>query len=170
MVRVRDFIFVVIASALLSGCITTGDIKSAPGTTTTLIMLRHAERPMMGKELTEKGRIRAAALPVALKDTPIDAIYSPDLSRNLDTVAPLAKQRGMTVKVLEIGWTDGVAIRLIRANPGKTILWVGNYDNLQEIYEDIGAEGTPPLDYGDLFFVRIPDKGPVEVTKSRYGQ
>ena len=167
MFRVRNLVFVAMAGAFLSGCITVGDIRSAQGTSTTLIMLRHAERPITGTELTDKGRARAAALPAALKGTRIDVIYSPDLSRNLDTVAPLAKERGLKVKVLKIGWTAGVASRIIPPNPGKTVLWVGNHDNLTEIYEDIGAEGKPPLDYGDLFILQIPDKGPVHVTRSR---
>ena len=102
----------------------------------------------------------------------VDAIYSPNLSRNLDTVAPLAKQRGLSVKVIETSWLTlaRYARQLIGDNPGKTVLWVGNTDNLSYIYEDIGGVGEPPVKYGDLYFVRVPDKGPAQVTKSRYGR
>ncbi len=162
---------VVIAAALLAGCASNTLVTSPSGTTTTLILLRHAERTMLSKEqsteLSDKGRARAAALPAALEGMPIDAIYSPHLTRNLDTVAPLAKQRGLSVKVIGV---SQVAARLIGENPGKTVLWVGNKDNLGVIYEDIGGEGPPPIVYGDLYIVRVPHKGPAQVTKKRYGR
>jgi hypothetical protein len=162
---------VVIAAALLAGCASNTTVTSPSGTTTTLILLRHAERTMLGEdqgmELSDNGLARAAALPAALEGMHIDAIYSPHLSRNLDTVAPLAKQRGLTVKVIG---ASQVAARLIGENPGKTVLWVGNKDNLDEIYEDVGGEGPPPIVYGDLYIVRVPDKGPAKVTKLRFGR
>lgn len=159
-----------ITAVLLSGCANNLIVKSPSGTTTTLILLRHAERPTLGKELTDKGRARAAALPTALQGIHVDAIYSPNLSRNLDTVAPLARRRGLFVEVIEPSLAAGYAVRLIRGNPGKTVLWVGNFQNLKDIYEDIGGAGDPPFSYGDLYFVRVPDKGPAQVTKSRYGR
>ena len=86
-------------------------------------------------------------------------------------MAPLAKQRGLSVKVIETSWLTLVryADRLIGDNSGKTVLWVGNTDNLKNIFEDIGGVGRPPTKYGDLYFVRVPDKGPPQLTKSRYG-
>lgn len=142
-------------------------VNSPPGSTTTLILLRHADRTVLSSDLDEDGRARAAALPAALEGTHIDAIYSPDLTRNLDTVAPLAKQRGLTVKVIPV---SRVAARIIGENPGKTVLWVGNTTNLKGIYEDIGGEGPPPVVYGDLYIAKVPDKGPAQVTKLHYGR
>lgn len=169
--RARLFGVVVIAAALLAGCASNTLVTSPPGTTTTLILLRHAERSILSKEqsteLNEDGRARAAALPAALEGRPIEAIYSPGLTRNLDTVAPLAKQRGLTVKVIGL---SRVAARLVRENPGKTVLWVGNSDNLGIIYKDIGGVGPPPIVYGDLYIVRVADQGPAQVTKLRYGR
>ena len=168
--RARLLRVVVIAAALLAGCASNTLVTSPSGTTTTLILLRHAERTMLSKEqsteLNDKGRTRAAALPAALEGMHIDAIYSPYLTRNLDTVAPLAKQRRLSVKVIGV---MQIAARLIGENPGKTVLWVGNKDNLGVIYEDIGGEGPPPILYGDLYIVRVSDNGPAQVTKMRYG-
>ena len=170
MFRTLQFAVIAVAGLVLSGCASDLIVKSKSGTTTTLIMLRHAERTTFGKILTDKGRARAAALPAALQGTHIDSIYSPNLSRNRNTVAPLAKQRGISVTILEPTWTSGYAARLIDKNPGKTVLWVGNFKNLNEIYADIGGQGDPPLSYGDLYIIRVPDKGPVRVTRSRYGR
>lgn len=165
--RARLLGAVVIATVLLAGC--AANIKSPTGMTTTLILLRHAERTQNSLELNDKGRARAAALPVALDGVHIDAIYSPNLSRNLDTVAALAKQRSLTVKVMEVAWF-GNAARLIRENAGNTVLWVGNTNNLPGIYEDIGGKGRPPISYGDLYIARVPDKGSSQVTKSHFGR
>ena len=170
MLRTLQFAIVAVAVLFLSGCASDLIVKSPSGTTTTLIMLRHAERTTFGKILTDKGRARAAALPAALQGTPIDTIYSPNLSRNRNTVAPLAKQRGISVKIIEPSWATGYAVRIIGENPGKTVLWVGNFKNLKAIYSDIGGQGDPPLSYGDLYIIRVPDKGPVRVAKSHYGR
>ena len=102
MFRARLLGIVVIAAVLLSGCANNLIIRSPSGTTTNLILLRHADRNVLSKDLDDGGRARAAALPAALEGIQIDAIYSPDFSRNLDTVAPLAKQRGLTVKVIPV--------------------------------------------------------------------
>lgn len=163
--RVRLLGIAVIVTTVLTGF--THIVNSPPGTTTTLILLRHADRNVFSENLDDDGRARAAALPAALEGVHIDAIYSPDLARNLDTVAPLAKQRGLTANVIPV---SRVAARLVGENPGKTVLWVGNTTNLEGIYEDIGGEGPPPVVYGDLFIAQVPDKGPAQVTKLHYGR
>jgi phosphohistidine phosphatase SixA len=168
--RTRLLATVMAAITLLSGCAGDSLIRPPSGTTTTLVMLRHAERPPWGSELTEQGRARAATLPAALRGIHLDAIYSANFSRNRDTVTPLAKQRGLPVKILKKSAAASFAARLVRDNPGKSVLWVGNTGNLKEIYADIGGEGAPPLNYGDLYIVRVPDKGPLQVTRSHYGR
>jgi len=115
---------------------------------TTLIVLRHADR--FEDNLNKRGIARAAALVPALEGIAIDRIYSPGLQRNLDTVAPLAKQRDITVIRHP---TSGVAKGVVAANPGRTILWVGNKTNLRNLWKDIAAQDPPPLEYGDLFIV-----------------
>ena len=58
-------------------------------TATTVILIRHAERDNFFN-ITDEGRNRANALVDSAADMGISAIYSPDLSRNLETVKPLA--------------------------------------------------------------------------------
>ncbi|MBW3083900.1 PE-PGRS family protein [Austwickia sp. TVS 96-490-7B] len=52
-----------------------------------------------GADLTDMGRQQAAAIPAALADEPIDAIYASALVRTQQTAAPLAAQRGLEVQV-----------------------------------------------------------------------
>lgn len=135
--------------------------------TTTIILLRHAERDVLAEDLNEDGQNRAIALVSALADVPVDAIYSPPLTRNLDTVVHLARDRGIEVTLIE---PIGVAAQLLDGNAGKTVMWVGNTTNLPGIYADLGGSGEPPVKYGDLFFLRLGPGGEVAVTRSRYGR
>ena len=142
-------------------------VRSPSGTTTTVILIRHADRNLFSSNLNEAGRARAAALPAAVANFDIEAIYSPNLKRNLDTVKPLARQRGIKIKVIK---DSRVATRLVNEQPGKVVLWVGNSANLEEIYRNLGGEGRAPLSYGDLYILRVPDKGETEVVKRHFGR
>jgi len=133
-----------------------------PGTT--LIAVRHADRE--GEELTDKGRARAEALMSALQHIKIDAIYAPGIKRNLDTAAPLAKAQGLAVQRIP---TENPAARLMAAGAGKTIVWVGNKGNLQSIWDNLGAPGPAPLQYGDLFIVTPARLGSPIVEHRNFG-
>jgi broad specificity phosphatase PhoE len=77
-----------------------------PAGTTTLLLVRHAESEanasqMFGSQsdslLTERGRRQSARLAAALAEVRVDHVYSSDLSRARDTVAPIAHSRGLSV-------------------------------------------------------------------------
>lgn len=70
-----------------------------------LTLIRHGQTPSNvaglldtvapGPPLTELGRQQAAAIPAALADTPIDAVFTSNLVRTGQTAAPLAAARGL---------------------------------------------------------------------------
>ncbi len=169
--KIKRFIFLsflVVFIGILSGCETM--IHSSSGTTTTVIMIRHAERTSYGGELTALGRKNAQALVKAIGDMKIDAIYSPDLARNLKTVQPLAKQLGIKIStVKDDPDTDSMVLTFIQERAGQTVLWVGNTTNLVDIYNLLGGRGEPPVKYGDLFILSVPDKGTTRVVKKTWG-
>jgi histidine phosphatase superfamily protein (branch 1) len=150
------------AAAVLGGCATPGQV--AMPADTTLIILRHGDRD--AEELNETGRARAAALVPALASVQIDAIYSPGIKRNLDTAAPLAAARGLTVQRIP---TENPAARLMAEGAGKTIVWIGNKGNLASIWQALGAPDPAPLQYGDLFFVTPARFGSPRVIRQRFG-
>lgn len=76
-----------------------------------LLLIRHGQTPSNvvgaidtgrpGAELTDLGRAQAAAIPAALQDQPVAAVYASPLIRTQLTAAPLAAARGLEVRVRE---------------------------------------------------------------------
>lgn len=151
----------------LGACAAVSSLGCAPlgtGMHGTMIVLRHGDRD--GPDLNATGRARAAALPAALTGMPIDAIFSPDKQRNIDTVTPLASQRGLDVTLID---PVRIARRMFSGRNGQTLVWVGNKDNLETLWDELGAMGNAPLNYGDLFIVTLPRTGPLSVERRHWG-
>ena len=75
--------------------------SSPTGTTTTIIIVRHAERdPGLDPPLVEEGVRRADSLRDALTENGVTAIYTTDLLRNRETVQPLADALDLPVKLV----------------------------------------------------------------------
>ncbi|SMH52353.1 histidine phosphatase family protein [Maritimibacter sp. HL-12] len=129
-----------------------------------LIVLRHAERD--GADLNAAGIARAHALPTALADQPVDAIFAPDLQRNIDTATPLARARGLEVSVIP---AVNTARAMFRRYPGGRVVWVGNKDNLAALWDEIGAAGEPPILYGELFVVSMNGLSAGRIERRRFG-
>ena len=160
---------------LLSGWVVAcagGSAQSVVGTETSIIMVRHAERTEITKVLTGKGHARAQDLVKAVADMNISAIYSPDLERNLDTVKPLAQHLGIEITVTPAKSTplvNRIVDEMLDKHAGKTILWVGNVDNLRKMYWRLGGNGEGPIEYGDLFIMKITANAPVNIVKTHFG-
>jgi hypothetical protein len=80
-------------------------------------------------------------------------------------VKSLAQQRGLKIREIK---DSRVATRLVNENPGKVVLWVGNSAKLEEIYSNLGGEGRAPVSYGDLYILKVPDKGGTKVIKRHF--
>ena len=147
-------------------------VPSKPETTTTVILIRHAERDNFFN-ITAQGRVRAKALVDAVRDVDITAIYSPDLERNLDTVTPLANHLGIDITLtprISKPMVDKIVSEILTKHTGEVVLLVGNGSgNLRSLHHRLGGTGDGPYQYGDLYIYSIPDQGPVKVIKARYG-
>lgn len=162
-IRFVHVLAAVMVSLVALGSTARADTVAIPDGTQ-LIILRHADRT--GEELNSKGLARAAALPNALKGYSITTIFSPGFKRNLDTAAPLAAATGLDVTRIPAA---GAAARMMALSAGKTVVWVGNQGNLAQIWEDLGAPGVAPLNYGDLFFVTPGADGTPKVRREYWG-
>ena len=160
---------------LILGCLfgnAGSEVPSKSGTTTTVILIRHAERDNFFN-ITDQGRERAKALVDAVKDMGVTAIYSPDLERNLDTVTPLARHLGiditLTPRISKLT-VDKIIRDILSNDAGEVLLLVGNGSgNLRALHQRLGGKGDGPFQYGDLFIYSISELGPLKVIKARYG-
>jgi hypothetical protein len=165
---IRQLLVLMMLTLLTVGCASGPQLPT--DALSTVVMVRHAERTQITKELTEAGRQRAAALPGALEDLPIVAIYSPNLKRNIATAIPLANQLGIDITLIEEGMSwEAVAQRLVSDHPGKTVLWVGNRGNLINLYALLGGKGEPPLEYGEIVILRVSGGKPSEEERRHFG-
>ena len=151
---------VAVAAVLLNAC---AGLDSTPqGKTTTIYVLRHAEPDFKDPDrpLTDKGRARAEKLVAHFARIPITHVYSTHTDRTRDTVAPLARARGLAIKQFPpIGReldgkivgnrTSGAAaikplIAALKALPASsTAVVAANSENLYPVLAGIGAPVNP---------------------------
>lgn len=178
---------VLLGLAAAASCtpLSTAPVQSQPGTTTTIVIVRHAERNEgLDPPLNEEGLRRATALAQVLGQNGVTAIYCPDLLRNRQTCDAVADRLGLEVNLLSatrIADTRALANELVEEilaqHSGGVVLFVGNTGpavgdqsgNLQELYARLGGTGNPPIRYQDLYVSIIPDEGPVRFIKGTYG-
>ncbi len=162
------FIFLIVCSVGSIG----SPVDAKSGATTTVILIRHAERDNFFI-LTDKGHKRAKALIDAVGDMGITAIYSPDIERDLDTVKPLANHLGLDITLtprISKPMVDKIVSDILTKHTGEVVLLVANGSgNLRSLHHRLGGTGEGPYPYGELYIYTIPDQGPVKVINSRYG-
>jgi len=162
------------------------NILSPPGTTTTFILVRHAEKADATPEspLSAAGRERARALVDALAPLGVTAIYCPALRRNRETVQPLSEHLGVAIQTIP-GWqllntrqfAQDFIQKALASHGGGVILWAGNSSaveawgsNLQELYQQFGGDGQGPQAYDDLFVIVVDDNGTINIQRHHYGK
>jgi len=183
----RWIVFALVAMTILSCTpLSTAPVLSQEGTTTTIIIVRHAERDEgLDPPLNEEGIARAAALADVLKGNGVTAIYCPDFIRNRQTCDDIEDSLGLTSNVisqLRLADTKALANELVDEildlHAGGVVLFVGNTGpvvegvqsgNLQELYARLGGTGTPPIRYQDLYVAIIPEEGDVHFIEATYG-
>jgi broad specificity phosphatase PhoE len=133
-----------------------------PAPATTVILVRHAERPAgQDPDLNPLGRARAESLSVALLRTKVDAIIHTQFKRTQQTAAPLATRSGITPMVVGATGTEQqhaqAVVDRIAALAGKTIVYVGHSNTVPVVIAQLGitpAQPIPDSDYQHFFIVR----------------
>ena len=131
-----------------------------------LILVRHADRDPGETVLNATGEARARALPEALADLPLDAIFMTDFRRNADTAAPLAEARALVPEVRDPD--EALAAALARAAEGGSAIWIGNVGNLSHLWDAYRLPGEPPVDYGDIAILTA-ESGVWQVSRRAFG-
>lgn len=105
---------------------------SQENSTTTFLIVRHAERADDGGEsmedphLSDTGLQRAVNLAKALQAQPVDAVFSTDVNRTRMTVALVAAANGVHVEYYDWKEQDAFLERISETHRGKTVLIAGH--------------------------------------------
>ena len=149
--------------------------------TTTMIFVRHAEKaliPVDDPGLSAEGEARAAELARQLVDADvvagIDAIYSTNFRRTIETAQPVADALGLDIRIYENQEDDEPLVdAMVADNKGKIILVVGHSNTLPTMIAALGAsKKVPPIaefEYDNLYLVSIPWFGKTKTIRMRFG-
>ena len=106
--------------------------------------------------LSESGQQRAKMLAERLKDAGVTAIYATQATRTVETAEPLAKARGLKIRIHSYEDSDGL-VRLLRSENGKDrVLLVGHWSTIPEILKALGYSEEIKIErsaYDNLFVV-----------------
>ena len=149
--------------------------------TTTMIFVRHAEKALMPIDdpgLSAEGKVRAAELARQLVDADvvagIDAIYSTDTRRTIETAQPIADALELRIQTYENQEDDEPVVdAMVNAHKGKIILVVGHSNTLPTMIAALGAsKKVPPIaefEYDNIYVISIPWFGKTKTIRLRYG-
>jgi|SRR5579884_2217397 len=127
-------------------------------TITTVIVVRHADRANItpNSPLSPLGMARADELARVLADVKLDAIYATQYVRTQQTVAPTAKEKGLTPIIFEAGREANLAADIREHHSGGTVLIASHSDRIPDLLRQLGVSNPPELsmtEYDDLFVV-----------------
>jgi broad specificity phosphatase PhoE len=170
-----------VAALLLSGCARPAFKPLPAAGTTTVIVVRHAEKGTddpRDPSLTEAGNERALALRDALKDAGISAIYSTQFRRTRQTVAPLAQQLGLSIIERPVNSANAathpadLAREVLLTHAGEAVLIVGHSNTVPQIVQALTGFPVNPIadsEYDHIFMVVIPAAGRPSLVNVRFG-
>ena len=123
---------------------------------TVVYLVRHAEKTGEERDadLSAEGRTRADVLAWMLRDVHLDAVFSTEYRRTLDTVRPTATRKGLTVTPYAA--KGGQLIPKIQNEfGGKTVLVCGHSNTIPKLLDNLGVgiEEDVLGGYDDLFMV-----------------
>jgi len=129
------------------------------GPETTLIVLRHADRPTSGQDaLTPEGVARAQELLHVAEKVGVAAIYRTDTNRSRDTATPLANALGLTPVVYGAADVSGVVSQIFAGHRGQTVVVVAHSNTVPLIIQEAGGPTVPEIadgEFDNLFLVTV---------------
>jgi len=141
--------------------------------TTTIIVVRHAERAGQADSLTAEGRARAKEL-IHIVGEAVRAVYHSDTRRTKDTGEPVATEVRVPLVEYPAKDVDALIARIFAEREGETVLIIGHSNTVPLI---IAAAGGPAIEelsekeFDRMFVVEVPPcrKGPVKLISLQYG-
>ena len=161
--------FVLLAAAFVS-------YRSA--TTTTIVLVRHAERvtgtiedPPLAPEGVRHAERLAQMFGEVKAGNGLDAIYVSDTKRSQQTAAPLLSRLGVAPVVYPAGDVDGTVRKVLRDHRGGRALIVGHRNTIPALIQKLSGQTVPAIpedEYDDLYVVTVPSFGRSSVLRLKY--
>ncbi|HEY0978419.1 MAG TPA: phosphoglycerate mutase family protein [Flavobacteriales bacterium] len=173
--RTSPFVVPFLVLSALFGCASHPATRLAQDGSTTIYLVRHAEKldpHDPDTPLSPVGEQRAKDLATTLAKSGVRAIYATDRIRTQRTVAPLAALHGIEVIVLRAEDTAGLVERITTQDKGKVVVVAGHSNTVPGIVKalsGITVDGLSEEQFDRLFKVVLPPDGTPEVTVLRYG-
>lgn len=137
-------------SLLLAGVLSSCATVEKPSGESTLYLVRHAEKEAgdaADPSLSEAGKARANRLAILLKDKGISDIWSSDYQRTRSTVAPLAADLGLKVKIYNARDLDTLVSELEERK--RSALVVGHSNTTPELASLLCACQVTEMDHAE---------------------
>ena len=141
---------------------------------TTLLIVRHAEKPGEADSISAAGEWRAKALAQVARNANVKAIYHSDTRRNALTAAPVATALSLKPTSYPAKETKALVDRIFKEHEGSVVLVIGHSNTIPSI---IAAAGGPTIEnvsedeYDRLFVVVAPPcrRGSSTLVDLQYG-
>jgi len=144
---------------------------------TTVVLVRHAERESLwdgDSPLSLAGQRRIQHLVPLLEAFKPTALYTSDLARTQQTLAPLAARLGLKPVIRSKGDTPLLPSEMLRDHRGETIVICWHHDLMKKLVRGLGVTGAVPYwsidTYDWLWVVHVPDQGEATLEQRMQGQ
>lgn len=148
--------------------------ENFPDTSTTFILVRHAETTGAGSNpnLSVDGQARANRLSQILERVNLDAIYSTNFNRTMQSAQPAATAKGLTITTYDPFAPAALVDQVLLSFPKGAVLVVGHSNTIPDMLNQmVGANTFPAItenEYDNLFVVHISALGEATVTHLKY--
>jgi broad specificity phosphatase PhoE len=127
----------------------------------TVVVVRHADKidDTDDAVLSPTGEDQAKRLAHVLKDVGINAIYTTQFKRTIQTAAPLADSLKLKLLAYEQTDVDGVVKEIQQKHPKDVVMVVGHRSTVPRILKQFGASEPVALEsseYDSLFILTLP--------------
>jgi broad specificity phosphatase PhoE len=147
--------------------------------TTTIVLVRHAERPPgTDPDLLPEGHARAGDLARALDRANVRAIFHTPFKRTRQTAESLAARTG--VGLTEVPFASAGAesthaadvVRRMLARGGATVVYVGHTNTVPAVIAALGIVPAPsiPDSVYNRFYIVTKRRGTIGLIEARYGR
>lgn len=145
-----------------------------PDTATTFIMVRHAETTGSGSNpsLSVDGQARAERLSQILAKVSLNAIYSSNFNRTMQTGQPAATAKGISITTYDPFAPAALVSQVLSSFPKGVVLVVGHSNTIPDMLNEmVGSNMFPDIsenEYDNLFVVHVSALGEATVTHLKY--